>query len=143
MYIPTLPFTNLIFIRICKYFWLQKTQTWVSSSIENIPPKRISQKQKHLGKDVVGTIQESTKETVSRVFLYLCFFVKDTQLDHISKAEMFFWKIVSNKQMRWIDKNQNYNYLCTGKYYGHVYNFFRWANPLGGGLGLGTPDICG
>ena len=54
--IPTLPFTNLIFIRICKYFWLQKTQTWVSSSIENIPPKRISQKQKHLGKDVVGTI---------------------------------------------------------------------------------------
>ena len=36
-----------------------------------------------------------------------------------------------------------FNYLCTSKYYGHVYNFFRQANPLRGGLGLGTRDICG
>ena len=28
------------------------------------------------------------------------------------------------------------NYLCTRKYYGHVYNFFRRANPLRGGLSL-------
>ena len=37
----------------------------------------------------------------------------------------------------------HYNYLCTSKYYGHVYNFLRRANPLRGGLGLGTQDICG
>ena len=35
------------------------------------------------------------------------------------------------------DRIQN-NYLCTSKYYNHVYNFFRRANPLQGGLGQGT-----
>ena len=37
----------------------------------------------------------------------------------------------------------NNNYLCTSKYYGHVYNFFMRANPLRGGVSLGTRDICG
>ena len=36
----------------------------------------------------------------------------------------------------------SYYYLCNSKYYSHMYNFFRWANPLRGGLGLGTWDIC-
>ena len=31
---------------------------------------------------------------------------------------------------------RSYNYLCNSKYYGHVYNFFRWANPLQGGQAL-------
>ena len=26
------------------------------------------------------------------------------------------------------------NYLCTSKYYSHLYNFFRLANPLRGGV---------
>ena len=35
------------------------------------------------------------------------------------------------------------HYKLTSKYYGHVYNFFRRANPLRGGLGPGARDICG